>query len=273
LAGTSHGSWVSRAARAIAPRFAIGSRFAIAPAREGVDETPDLGRRLDPQLVLEDASVALELADRLHPIAFGEVDPDELVMGTFPERLAGHRGEPDLDRERVLPDPGQVAGQPLQRVQADLPELLPMPKDPVIRPIDEQVAGGGQGIACHRERIAAERRIVGMHIDRERALRDPACHGPQLMEVDGQRRIHAEHPGRCPDDARRRAWQPPERCAEVGHRLGLRCVWPQGPSDPMAGQGTHLEREEGKQTLTAHRHGHDLTVLLERERRDQPQPC
>jgi hypothetical protein len=272
LAGTSRGSSVCREAREICSRFAIASRIAIAPSRDGVDETPDLGRRLDPQLVLEDAPVALELADRLDPIALGEVDPDELVMGTFPERLAGDRGEPDLDRERVLPDPGQVAGQPLQRVQANLPELLPMPKDPVIGPIDEQIAGGGQGIACRRERIAAERRIVGMHVAGQRAFRDPLCHGPQVMEVDRQRRTHAQHPGRRPDNARRRPWQPPERCAEVGHRLGLRRVGPQGSSDPMSGQGAHLERQEGEQTLTAHRHGHDLTVLLERERRDQPQP-
>jgi hypothetical protein len=212
------------------------------------------------------------LADRLDPVALGEVDPDELVMRALPERLAGDRGEPDLDCERVLPDPGQMAGQPLQRMQADLPELLPVHKDPVIGPVDEQVAGGGQDIARRRERIAAECRIDGMDVDGERALRYPPGHGLQAVEVDRQRRTHPQHPGRRPEDVRRLDRQPPERGPEVGHRLVLRRVGPERSGDPMARQGATFEREEREESLTAGRHGHRLAVLLERERGDQPEP-
>ena len=59
----------------------------------------DLARRLYPDLLADDSLVRRVLAERLRPIALGQIDLDELALRTLPERLGGQCGEAGLDRQ------------------------------------------------------------------------------------------------------------------------------------------------------------------------------
>jgi hypothetical protein len=104
-------------------------------------EVRDLARRLGPDLLADDPLVRAVLAERLHTIALGQVDLDELALGALAERLCGQHGQAGLDRQTVPTGRRQTRGQAFEGVQPELVEPLPVDDDPLVRPVRQDLGG------------------------------------------------------------------------------------------------------------------------------------
>jgi diacylglycerol kinase (ATP) len=226
------------------------------------DQPPDRLRGLDGEPDRQQILAAVELPQRLRPVALGEVRSYQGGVRGFPKRLDGDRGERRLNRRHVVTAQAELLSHAFKRMQAQLPYSLAVIQQPVVVPVGQQV-----------ERKLRPRDPC-QFCDRERGM-TVTC-GPaerhQRTDVDADLRVQAQ-----PQSADRDEWggglvDPPQRRAQIGQRSLGRAVRPEHPGQVGAAERAISQRQQSDEALRARREDDLLVSPLQGEAAKQFQP-
>src|SRR5258708_2356639 len=113
--------------------------------RCGQNEPCDVRRRLEAEVVSKERAVAVELPDRLAPVAFGDVGADQDSVGALPQRFTVDGGHTGFDRFSVSPGRAQLEAQYLEGVHPKLAVPLSLHQDPLVIVVRQQLTGRDHG--------------------------------------------------------------------------------------------------------------------------------
>ena len=166
------GQWVSGCARSSmqprrSPRIAAPRRRA-GPSRCAIELLHQL-RRLDPELLSEQAAAEPVLAQRLDGISLEEVNPNERAVGALPQRFDRQGGVADFGRFSEPPRAREALAEHVERPETQVAEPLPLEQHPVVVPVRKQVA------EQKRRRVGADEVRVALIEDMPRAKASAMC--------------------------------------------------------------------------------------------------
>jgi len=198
-------------------------------------------RGLQPEFLQEHMATALELSDRLVPIAGGQVRLDQSIVRGLPQRLGGHRCQTGFDGCTVLAHQGQPDAHRLKRVESQVVELLATDNDPVVFVPAGQQVGGELGQALRSENVGA---VFG-------GVQEPVGSRFGHVNVDIYVWWECEFEGAWGDQRGRDPLNPPDRRSQAGVGFLWCGVRPQLSGDVGPADCAFVENEKGDKPLGA----------------------